>query len=55
VAWVSKATGISHNTIDKGIQEIQERQNNGIEQETGRIRAKGGGRKSAQGKEGTGR
>jgi transposase len=51
VAWVSKATGISHNTIDKGIREIQERRNNGIEQETGRIRAKGGGRKSAQEKE----
>ncbi|MDR0604805.1 MAG: ISAzo13 family transposase, partial [Bacteroidales bacterium] len=31
VAWVSKATGISHNTIDKGIREIHEKQNGGVE------------------------
>ena len=45
--WVCKATGMSHNTIARGIKEIKARRQVPVEEQSvsGRIRQKGGGRK----------
>jgi DNA-binding transcriptional ArsR family regulator len=45
--WVCEATGMSHNTIARGIKEIKERRQLPVEEQSisGRIRQKGGGRK----------
>jgi hypothetical protein len=45
LAWVCIATGMSHNTVLKGIKEIAERRKNPEQEITSRIRGEGGGRK----------
>jgi hypothetical protein len=52
-AWVCEATGISHNTISKGKNELDERRKlpEGKESITSRIRKEGGGRKSLEKKD----
>jgi hypothetical protein len=51
--WVCEATGMSHNTIARGIKEIQERRHIPPEEQpvSGRIRQKGGGRKLSEEKD----
>jgi hypothetical protein len=52
--WVCEATGMSHNTIARGIKEIKERRQLPVEEQSvsGRIRQKGGGRKLLEEKDG---
>jgi hypothetical protein len=51
--WVCEATGMSHNTIARGIKEIHERRQLPVEEQSvsKRIRRKGGGRKLAEEKD----
>jgi hypothetical protein len=51
--WVCEATGMSHNTIARGMKEIQERRQLPAEEQSisVRIRQKGGGRKLAEEKD----
>jgi hypothetical protein len=51
--WVCEATGMSHNTIARGMKEIQERRQLPVEEQSvpPRVRQKGGGRKSAEEKD----
>jgi hypothetical protein len=52
--WVCEVTGMSHNTITRGIKEIQERRQLPLEEQpvSGQVRQKGGGRKLLEEKDG---
>jgi transposase len=51
LAWVCIATGMSHNTVLKGIKEIEERRKNPEREITSRVRVEGGGRKKLKEKD----
>jgi hypothetical protein len=51
LAWVCSATGMSHNTVLKGIREIEGRRKNPGEKTTSRIGGEGGGRKKLKEKD----
>jgi transposase len=51
LAWVCMGTGMSHNTVLKGIKEIAERRKNPKKEITSRVRGEGGGRKKLKEKD----
>jgi hypothetical protein len=51
LSWVCQATGLSHNTVEKGLAEAKGIRAGEIAARTGRIRKEGGGRKRAEAKD----